>query len=130
MRLLLDTHAFLWAITDDPRLGPFSRALIISEASAVLLSHVSIWEIAIKHAIARADMPISAARAIQWAEECGFDLLPLALPHLLTLEQLPLHHRDPFDRLLLAQSIGESLTLISADRAFEAYGAPLRDARC
>lgn len=129
MRLLLDTHAFLWAISDDPRLGPLSRGLITSEAETVSLSHVSIWEIAIKHSLARADMPISAAQAIQWAEECGFDRLPLSLPHLLTLEQLPQHHRDPFDRLLVAQSIRESLTLLSADRALAAYGAQLRDAR-
>jgi PIN domain nuclease of toxin-antitoxin system len=129
MRLLLDTHAFLWAITEDPRLGPRSRTLITTEASAVLLSHVSLWEIAIKHALVRGDMPLSAAQAIDWAEEAGFDLLPIDLPHLLTLEALPLHHRDPFDRLLVAQSLRESLTLLSADRAFEVYGAPLRDAR-
>ena len=129
MRLLLDTHAFLWAISDEPRLGPRSRALIISEAASVLVSHVSLWEIAIKHALARSDMPLSAAMAIPWAEECGFQLLPLDLPHLLTLEQLPLHHRDPFDRLLVAQAISESLLLVSADAAFQTYGCPLQDAR-
>jgi PIN domain nuclease of toxin-antitoxin system len=129
MRLLLDTHAFLWAISDDRRLGPRSRSLIRSEASAVLVSHVSIWEIAIKHALTRSDMPLSAAQAIAWAEEAGFEWLDLALPDLLTLERLPLHHRDPFDRLLVAQSIAESLTLLSADAAFEANGCPLLDAR-
>jgi PIN domain nuclease of toxin-antitoxin system len=120
MRLLLDTHAFLWALLDEPRLGAQSRDLITAQASSVLISHVSIWEIAIKHALARSDMPLSAAQAIQWAQECGFELL--------TLEQLPLHHRDPFDRLLVAQSISESLLLLSADSAFRAYGCPLHDA--
>jgi PIN domain nuclease of toxin-antitoxin system len=129
MQLLLDTHAFLWAITDDPRLGPSSRELITTTASSVLLSHVSIWEIAIKHALTRADMPLSAAQATQWAEQCGFALLQLELNHLLTLEALPLHHHDPFDRLLVAQSISETLTLLSADGAFTAYGCPLVDAR-
>jgi len=129
MRLLLDTHTFLWAISDEPRLGPRSRDLITTEASSVLISHVSLWEIATKHAMARSDMPLSAAQAIPWAQECGFELLPLDLYHLLTLEQLPLHHRDPFDRLLVAQSISESLLLVSADAAFEAYGGPLQDAR-
>jgi PIN domain nuclease of toxin-antitoxin system len=129
MRLLLDTHAFLWAITDDPRLGPYSRELVSTQASSVLLSHVSIWEIAIKHALARSDMPLSAAQALQWAQECGFEFLPLDLPHLLTLEQLPHHHRDPFDRLLVAQSISESLTLLSGDGAFTAYGCLLQEAR-
>ena len=128
MRLLLDTHAFLWALLDEPRLGPQSRDLITTQASSVLISHVSIWEIASKHALARSDMPLSAAQAIQWAQECGFELLPLNLPHLLTLEQLPMHHRDPFDRLLVAQSISESLLLLSADSAFRAYGCPLQDA--
>lgn len=129
MQLLLDTHAFLWAISDDNRLGNRSRDLITTEASRVVLSGVSIWEIAIKHALARSDMPISAAQAIQWSDECGFDLLPLDLPHLLTLEQLPQHHRDPFDRLLVAQSVSETLTVLSADQAFKAYGCPLLDAR-
>jgi PIN domain nuclease of toxin-antitoxin system len=128
MRLLLDTHAFLWAISDEPRLGPRCRDLITTEASSVLISHVSLWEIAIKHALARSDMPLSAAQAIPWAQECGFGLLQLDLPHLLTLEQLPLHHRDPFDRLLVAQSISESLLLVSADAAFAAYGCPLQEA--
>ncbi|WP_341898274.1 hypothetical protein [Synechococcus sp. UW140] len=73
-------------------------------------------------------MPISAAQAIQWAADSGFNLLPKKLPHLLCLEQLPLHHRDPFDRLLVAQSICESLTILSADRALKSYGCLLVDA--
>ncbi len=129
MRVLLDTHAFLWAISDDARLGDVSRSLIFDQAERVLLSHISLWEIAIKHALARADMPVSAAEACSWAEASGFDLLPLALEHILTLEQLPPHHRDPFDRLLVAQAISEPLTLLSADAALVAYGAMLHDAR-
>ncbi|MFM7285426.1 MAG: type II toxin-antitoxin system VapC family toxin [Cyanobium sp.] len=127
--VLLDTHAFLWAIADDSRLGPLSRELILAGADVVLLSHVSLWEIAIKHSLGRSDMPLSAAQAIQWAEQAGFLLLPLNLPHMLMLEQLPHHHRDPFDRLLIAQAISESLTLLSADGAFTAYGGLLQDAR-
>ena len=129
MRVLLDTHTFLWAISDDARLGAVSRSLIFSQAESVLLSHISLWEIAIKHALARADMPVSAAEASHWAEASGFDLLPLALEHILTLEQLPLHHRDPFDRLLVAQAISEPLTLLSADAALVPYRAMLHDAR-
>ncbi|MEB3256688.1 MAG: type II toxin-antitoxin system VapC family toxin [Cyanobacteriota bacterium] len=137
MQLLLDTHAFLWAISDDPRLGKQNRQRILQEATGVWLSHVSLWEITLKHTLARADMPLSAAQATQWAEEAGFALLPIAVPHLLTLEQLPLHHRDPyrcaedsvFDRLLVAQAVREELTLLSSDEAFQAYGCLLRDAR-
>jgi PIN domain nuclease of toxin-antitoxin system len=129
MRLLLDTHAFLWAISDDVRLGGKSRRLIFEQAEAVFLSHVSLWEIAIKHALLRSDMPVSAAQAIGWAEASGFELLALATEHILTLEQLPLHHRDPFDRLLVAQAISTPLTLLSADAAVIPYGAMLQDAR-
>lgn len=129
MRILLDTHAFLWAISDDARLGDVSRSLIFDQAERVLLSQISLWEIAIKHALARADMPVSAAAACSWAEASGFDLLALALEHILTLEQLPLHHRDPFDRLLVAQAISEPVTLLSADAALVPYGAMLHDAR-
>ena len=128
MQLLLDTHIFLWAITDDRRLSSNSLDLITTTASSVLLRYVSIWEIAIKHSLARSDMPISAAQAIQWAADSGFNLLPIKLPHLLCLEQLPLHHRDPFDRLLVAQSICESLTILSADRALKSYGCLFVDA--
>jgi PIN domain nuclease of toxin-antitoxin system len=105
MRLLLDAHTFLWAISDEPRLGPRSRDLITTEASSAIISLVSLWEIALKHALAHSDMPLSAAQAIPWAQECGFD------------------------RLLLAQSISESLLLVSADAAFHPYGCPLQDAR-
>jgi PIN domain nuclease of toxin-antitoxin system len=129
MRVLLDTHTFLWAISDDARLGAVSRSLIFDQAERVLLSHISLWEIAIKHDLARADMPVSAADASSWADASGFELLPLALEHVLTLEQLPLHHRDPFDRLLVAQAISEPLTLLSADAVLVAYGAMLHDAR-
>jgi len=129
MRLLLDTHAFLWAISDDPRLGSGSRLLVFEQADAVFLSHVSLWEIAIKHALVRSDMPVSAAEAITWAEASGFELLPLATEHILTLEVLPMHHRDPFDRLLVAQAISTPLTLVSADAALIPYGAMLQDAR-
>jgi PIN domain nuclease of toxin-antitoxin system len=138
MRILLDTHAFLWAIADDPRLGPISRELIDSRAEAVLLSLVSLWEIAIKHSLGRGDMPISALQALGWAEESGFDWLPLAPGHILCLEDLPPHHRDPYrcaedfviDRLLIAQAISEDLTLLSADAVFSSYGAPLQAAGC
>jgi len=128
MRILLDTHAFLWAIADDPRLGPLSRDLIHRRADAVLLSLASLLEIAIKHSLGKIDMPVSAAQALTWAQASGFEWLPVAPAHLLVLETLPFHHRDPFDRLLIAQATCEALTLVSADGAFSAYGAQLQPA--
>ena len=128
MQLLLDTHAFIWAITADPRLGSHSRALITNKAASVQLSHVSLWEIAFKHALVRSDMPVSAAQAIGWAEASGFELLALAVEHILTLEQLPLHHRDPFDRLLVAQALEEELILVTADEVVASYPVPIQRA--
>ena len=80
MRLLLDTHTLLWSISDEPRLGPRSRDLITTEARSVLISHVSLWEIAIKHALARSDMPVSAAQAIPWARSVALNSCPLISP--------------------------------------------------
>jgi PIN domain nuclease of toxin-antitoxin system len=108
--------------------GP-SRELISHQASDKLLSHVPLGEIAFKHALARNDMPRSARQAILWAEQSGFAFLPIDHSHLLALEELPLHHRDPFDRLLVAQAISDPFTLLSAETAFTAYGCSLIDAR-
>ncbi len=128
MRILLDTHVFLWSISDDPRLGPSSRALIANQADQVMLSLASLWEIAIKHGLGRGDMPLSAAQAHGWMQQSGFLLLPLAVQHLMVLEQLPHHHRDPFDRLLVAQALSEPLVLLTADRALMAYACSCLDA--
>jgi PIN domain nuclease of toxin-antitoxin system len=121
MELLLDTAPFLWAICDDPRLGPFSRELITSVSRRVLVSHASLWEITLKGGLQGAGMPINPAQALQWCKESGFELLPVEPAHLISLAQLPHHHSDPFDRLLIAQAVSESLTLLSADPALQAY---------
>jgi len=129
MTVLLDTHTFLWAIGDDRRLGPITRELIAFHARRVLLSHGSLWEIAIKHGLDAAAMPISPAQAIQWSEESGFELLPIEPRHLITLAQLPQHHSDPFDRLLVAQSVSDSIMLLTADPMIDAYCCLKLDAR-
>jgi|694.fasta_scaffold68672_2 PIN domain nuclease of toxin-antitoxin system len=129
MNVLLDTHTFLWAISDDRRLGPLSRELITVQASRVLLSHGSLWEIAIKHGLDAAAMPISPAQAIQWSEDSGFELLPIEPRHLITLAQLPQHHSDPFDRLLVAQSVSDSIMVLTADPMVRSYCCLQLDAR-
>jgi PIN domain nuclease of toxin-antitoxin system len=129
MDLLLDTPVFLWAISNDTRLGPFSRALITIEARRVLLSHASLWEITLKQGLEGAGMPISTAQAIQWCAESGFELLPVEPAHLITLAQLPHRHSDPFDRLLIAQSVSDSLTFLSADPQVHNYSCLQLDAR-
>src|SRR5687768_7528798 len=102
MRVLLDTQVFLWAIADSPRLSRTARGLII-DAVEVFVSAASVWEIAIKAARGRIDVdPRVVAGAIA---ESGFVELPITVSHALGVEQLPPHHADPFDRLLIAQAL-------------------------
>jgi PIN domain nuclease of toxin-antitoxin system len=122
LRLLLDTHVALWALTDDPRLSRRARALIEDPANDVLVSAASVWEIAIKHALGRGDMPISGDQALDWFRQAGYALLPIAPDHAAAVEHLPDHHRDPFDRLLVAQAIAEPLRLLTRDPLVLRYG--------
>ncbi len=122
MRLLLDTHVALWALTDDPRLSQRARVLIEDPANDILVSAASVWEIAIKHALGRGDMPISGEQALDWFRQAGYRLLPIAPEHAAAVEHLPDHHRDPFDRLLVSQARGEPLRLLTHDPLVLRYG--------
>jgi len=115
MRLLLDTHIALWALTDDPRLTRQARSLIQAPANTVLVSAVSLWEIAIKRALGRGDMPVSAPEALGYFREAGYELLHITADHAVAVEALPLIHSDPFDRLLVAQALTEPLRLLTHD---------------
>lgn len=125
MRILLDTHVFIWAVTDSRRLGKEARR-VMRDATEVFVSAASIWEIAIKSAIGKikAD-PEEMARAIVTS---GFVELPIAAAHATQVARLPLanDHKDPFDRLLVAQSIVEPLVLLTADPKVAAYGGLIR----
>jgi len=126
MRLLLDTHIALWAITDDPRLAVAARALILEPANTLFVSAASVWEIAIKHALGqgRADaMPIGGKEARAYFAQAGFESLAISDTHAAALDALDPHHSDPFDRLLIAQAQVEPMHLITADRKLAAYGA-------
>ena len=124
MRLLLDTHIALWAIIDSPNLTARIRELIIDPANIITVSTVSVWEIAIKHALARGkptDMPISGAEALHYFRAAGYVLLNISPEHAAAVEQLPDLHADPFDRLLVAQSMVEPLRLLTHDAKVAAY---------
>lgn len=125
MRILLDTHVFIWAVTDSRRLGKEARQ-VIRDATEVFVSAASIWEIAIKSALGKikAD-PEEMARAIGAS---GFLELPITAAHAAQVARLPLpnDHKDPFDRLLVAQSIVEPLVLLTADPKVAAYGGLIR----
>jgi len=126
MRLLLDTHAFLWALFEPERLPALTREQLEDRQQEVLLSTVVVWEIAIKAALGK--LPIQrpvASWLPAYAEALGCRLLAVHLDHALAVEDIPLHHRDPFDRLLIAQAQVEQATLVSADRVFARYDLPL-----
>ncbi len=124
MRLLLDTHIALWAVVDDGRLGPTASELIADPANEVFVSAASLWEIAIKHALARGkanDMPVSAQEALGYFRDAGFALLDIASAHTVEVERLPMLHADPFDRLLVAQAITVPLRLLTHDARVAQY---------
>jgi PIN domain nuclease of toxin-antitoxin system len=118
MRLLLDTQVFVWITQDSPRLTKAAKALIL-EASEVYVSAASIWEIAIKARLGKIDAdPRQMAQAIAAS---GFSELPISVQHAAGVELLPEHHKDPFDRLLIAQALAEPLRLVSADGQLAKY---------
>lgn len=118
----MDTHVALWAITDSPRLGSKARDLIQAPVATVWVSAASIWEIAIKRSLARADMPVSASDALRYFEESGYRLLSMTPEHAVAIETLPSHHQDPFDRMLIAQALVEPMRLITHDAVLARYG--------
>ena len=119
MRLLLDTHTLLWWWGDDPRLGSSARTRIEEPANTVFVSIASVWEIAIKMPLGRLRMPLDRVRSL--ITESGFVTLGIHLPHALGVADLPDHHRDPFDRMLVTQARIEDLTLVTRDPAISRY---------
>ncbi len=120
MKVLLDTHTFIWAITDERRLSPRARSLIAS--SELWWSVVSLWEAIQKAQVGKLSLPLPAGPFLTGELRSNHvRLLPVSLSHVLRVEELPLHHRDPFDRLLIAQSIEEKWPIITADPLFERY---------
>jgi PIN domain nuclease of toxin-antitoxin system len=121
MRALLDTHAFLWAIADDKRLSRRAQK-IFTGPNDLWLSVASFWEILIKVKTGKLPLPEpSGPYLVRKAAENRIEVLPIKLDHVLRIESLEEHHRDPFDRVLIAQSIEEKLPLVTADPHFERY---------
>lgn len=121
MRLLLDTHIALWAITDSPRLAAQARSLILNPGNSIHISTASMWEIAIKHMLGKGGMPLSGTQAAAHFQAAGYIELPIANVHVSMLETLPPHHADPFDRLLVAQALTEPLRLLTHDAIVSQY---------
>ena len=121
MTLLLDTHVALWAITDSPKLPPKARELIQAPTTTVWVSTANIWEIAIKRALGRGDMPVSSQDAVRFFRQSGYRFLNIEPEHAMAVEELPAHHQDPFDRILVAQALVEPMRLMTHDPLVALY---------
>jgi PIN domain nuclease of toxin-antitoxin system len=121
--LLLDTHVLLWWLTDDPALSPAVRDAIADPANEPLVSTASVWEITIKRSLGKLTAPDDLPDRI--ADE-GFPWLAVSADHAWQVRELPLHHRDPFDRMLVAQALTERLPIITTDPNFGPYGVQVR----
>ncbi len=122
MKLLLDTHILLWWLADDARLPPEAHRGIADRATEVVISAATAWEIAVKRSAGRLDAPDDLPGALA---RHGFDPLAITVEHALSAGSLPLHHGDPFDRMLIAQAHLEGLTLVTVDPTFAEYGVDL-----
>ena len=139
MKLLLDTHIALWAVTDSPKLGPVARELILAPENTIHVSTATLWEIAIKYALNKGrtggaggvpghgDMPVSSVRAAELFTLSGYQPLPIEWAHTEAVSALPTvkTHADPFDRMLIAQARAEAMLLLTRDAAVADYGVPV-----
>ncbi len=121
MNLLLDTHVALWAITDSPKLPQKAKELIQSPTATIWVSVASVWEIAIKHALGRGDMPVSSQDAVRYFHESGYRLVAIEAEHVVAVEGLAAHHQDPFDRIIVAQALVEPMRLMTHDPLLALY---------
>lgn len=119
MNLLLDTHAVLWWLNDDPTLSETARAAISDPENTVYLSAVAVWEMRIKEGIGKLDLPDDFKEVLDGQ---AFSNLPVTVDHAHTIAGLPAIHRDPFDRMLVAQAVVEGMTIVTRDRRIAEYG--------
>ena len=122
MRVLVDTHLLLWAVASSRRLPKGARSLILDAANEVFYSAASVWEVAIKSALRRRDFKANPTVLVRALAQSGFSELPVTSAHAARVAGLPAIHRDPFDRLLVAQSLVEPMTLLTNDAVLVGYG--------
>lgn len=122
MRLLIDSNAFIWMVSQPRELSALSREVLADPANERFLSIVSIWEIAIKLSLGKLALPGTLQAAV---DGMGAEMVPITLAHIGRIQILPFHHRDPFDRMMIAQALEEGLTVVTRDRHFQNYGVPV-----
>jgi PIN domain nuclease of toxin-antitoxin system len=121
VRYLFDTHVFLWLANEDPLLSPRARAIFVDNQQDCFLSAASVWEMSIKSSVGKLSLGTSLEHLVRGGVERGLRVLDVTCDHAYLVERLPFHHRDPFDRLLIAQAIHEGMHLISRDAQLDAY---------
>jgi len=126
MKLLLDSHLLLWAAGAPERLSEVARSLITDPDNELLFSAASLWEIAIKRAIGRSDFQVDARVLRRGLLDNGYDELPVTSEHAVSIDALPPIHRDPFDRILIAQALVEGITLLTTNETVTQYAGPIR----
>jgi PIN domain nuclease of toxin-antitoxin system len=122
LKLLLDTHAALWLLANDRRLSPTARDLLEDDQVKCFLSAASVWEVAIKRSLGKLTVPAEFHRQMALR---GVASVPVYDSHAAAVAELPLHHRDPFDRILVAQAAAESMSILSVDPQLRAYDVPV-----
>jgi PIN domain nuclease of toxin-antitoxin system len=126
MKLLLDTHIFIWWADHPEKLSATTLSALEDESNELLLSVASVWEMQIKIQLGGLTLSLPLREVLRTQQETNdLTISPVTLTHVLALDALPIHHKDPFDRLLIAQSIEEDLTLVSADSQFSSYSVKL-----
>jgi PIN domain nuclease of toxin-antitoxin system len=123
VKLLLDSHAFLWWLAEDPKLSAEAKKAVADPSSIVHVSAATVWELSIKATLGKLDL--DGADLVTEIEENDFVELPMTARHALAAAALPRHHEDPFDRMLIAQAQIEGLTVVTRDPAFRAYGVTI-----
>ena len=126
MNLLLDTHLLLWAASEPKRLSARARTLLLDPANHLVFSSASLWEISIKNGLDRADFNVDPRRLWRMLLVSGYRELPVTSEHTVAVNELPSLHKDPFDRILVAQARVEGLTLLTVDKAVAKYGDGVR----
>ena len=122
MNLILDTHTVLWWLDDSHKLSEQARRAIANSDNIIVLSAVVIWEIRIKQALGKLTI---ANEFYDVIKKQGFEMMSISPDHAYAVGELPMHHRDPFDRMIIAQAVCENLTVVTQDAVFEKYGIPI-----